>query len=125
VAKPVRLRQVAADDIDAPLDYYRSEAGTDVAQRFVTAVTRAIVSIGRTPHSGSLRFAYELEIPDLRCRALTRFPYLVFYVEHPDHVDVWRLLHTRRDIPITLADTNEAGHRRHPSGNARSVSSAS
>lgn len=108
MAKPVRLRQVAADDIAAALDYYLSEAATDVAQRFVAAVERATVSIGRTPHSGSLRFAYELEIPDLRCRRLTRFPYLVFYVEHPDHIDVWRLLHTRRHIPTTLADTNEA-----------------
>ena len=23
-----------------------------------------------------------------------RFPYLVFYVERVDHVDVWRVLHT-------------------------------
>jgi toxin ParE1/3/4 len=90
VAKPVRLRQAAAADIDAALEYYLSEAGADVARRFVTAVERATVSIGRKPHSGSLRFAYELEIPDLRCRALTRFPYLVFYVERPDHIDVWR-----------------------------------
>jgi toxin ParE1/3/4 len=108
VGKPVRLRRVAANDIDTALDYYLAEAGVEVAQRFVTAVERATVSIGRTPRSGSLRFAFDLEIPDLRCWPLTRFPYLVFYVEHADHVDVWRLIHTRRDLPATLADNNEA-----------------
>jgi toxin ParE1/3/4 len=108
VAKPVRLRRVAANDIDTALDYYLAEAGVEVAQRFVTAVERATVNIGRTPRSGSLRFAYDLEIPDLRCWPLTQFPYLVFYVEHADHIDVWRLLHTRRDLPASLADNNEA-----------------
>lgn len=107
MAKPVRLRRLAADDIDAALGYYLDEAGAEVAQRFVTAVERAAVSIAKTPRSGSLRFAYDLEIPDLRYWPLTRSPYLVFYVEHVDRVDVWRLLHTRRDIPATLADTND------------------
>jgi toxin ParE1/3/4 len=107
VAKPVQLRRVAADDIDAALEYHLHEAGADVARRFLSAVERTLVAIGRTARSGSLRFAYELEIPDLRCWPLTRYPHLVFYVEHADHVDVWRLLHTRRDIPTTLADTSD------------------
>jgi len=107
VAKPVQLRRAAADDIDAALEHYLHEAGADVASRFISAVERSIVSIGRTPRSGSLRFAYELEIPDLRCWPLTRFPYLGFYIEHSDHVDIWRLLHTRRDIPTKLTDTGD------------------
>jgi plasmid stabilization system protein ParE len=32
----------------------------------------------------------------------------VFYVEREHEIDVWRVLHSRRDIPTTLADTNEA-----------------
>jgi toxin ParE1/3/4 len=107
VAKPVHLRQLADDDITGALDHYLADAGEDLARRFVTAAERAIVSIGRTPRSGSLRFAWELDIPDLRCWPLTRFPYLVFYVEHTDHIDVWRLLHTRRDIPGALAHTTD------------------
>jgi toxin ParE1/3/4 len=107
MAKPVRLRLAAADDVDAALDHYLAEAGSDVPQRFVSAVEQAIRNIGRAPRSGSLRFAHDLEIPDLRCWPLTRFPYLVFYVEHADHVDVWRILHTRRDIPASLADNDD------------------
>lgn len=107
MAKPVRLRQVAAQDIDAGLDYYLREADAEVAGRFLTAVERAVVSIGKSPRSGSLRFAYELEIPELQCWPLTSFSHLVFYVERSDHIDVWRVLHTRRDIPTTIAETAE------------------
>ena len=52
--------------------------------------------------SGSLRFAYELEIPDLSVRPIARFPYLVFYVIGEDVVDVWRVLHTKREIPSAI-----------------------
>jgi toxin ParE1/3/4 len=31
-----------------------------------------------------------------------RFPYLIFYLETEDRVDVWRPLHNRRDIPASL-----------------------
>jgi toxin ParE1/3/4 len=72
--------------------------------RFVDAVERAVGQIGRSPHSGSLRFSYELEIPGLRVRPLVRFPYLVFCVVGDEAVDVWRILHTRRDIPTAMGD---------------------
>ena len=106
MAKPVRLRRLAAEDIDAALDHYLSQAGNDVAARFAS-VERAITHVGRHPNHGSLRFAYELEIPDLRCWPLQRFPYLVMYVERDTEIDVWRVLHTRRDIPSTLVDSDE------------------
>lgn len=107
MAKPVRLRRLAAEDIDAALDHYMSEAGNDVAARFVASVERAIIHVGRHPHHGSLRFAYELEIPDLRCWPVPRVPYLVMYVERDTEIDVWRVLHTRRDILSTLVDSDE------------------
>ena len=76
----------------------------EVALRFVDAVERTIGQISRSPQSGSLRFSYELEIPDLRVRPLARFPYLVVYVVGDVVVDVWRVLHTRRDIPSAIGD---------------------
>lgn len=103
-ARSVRLRERAAVDIDQAVDSYLTEADTGVALRFVDAVERAVGQIGRSPHSGSLRFSYELEIPDLRVRPLPRFPYLVFYVVGDEFVDVWRILHTRRDIPTAMGD---------------------
>ncbi len=103
-ARPVRLRELAAVDVDQAVDHYLAEADTDIALRFVDAVERAVAQIGRSPHSGSLRFSYELEIPDLRVLPLARFPYLVFYVVGDNFVDVWRILHTRRDIPTAIGD---------------------
>lgn len=106
-ARSVQLRERAATDIDHAADYYRREAGADVALRFIDAVERAVGHIARSPQSGSLRFAYELEIPELRVRSIARFPYLVFYVAGEDVVDVWRVLHTKRDIPSAIADDIE------------------
>lgn len=106
-ARSVQLRERAATDIDHAADYYRREAGADVALRFIDAVERAVGHIARSPQSGSLRFAYELEIPELRVRPIARFPYLVFYVAGEDIVDVWRVLHTKRDIPSAIADDIE------------------
>ena len=106
-ARPVRLREQAAVDIDQAVDYYLAEADTDVAVRFVDAVDRAVGQISRSPLSGILQFSYELDIPGLRVRPLARFPYLVFYVVGDEVVDVWRILHTRRDIPTAMGDDSD------------------
>ena len=94
-------------DIDQAVDHYLAEADTEVAVRFVVAVERAVSQIGRSPQSGSLRFADDLEIPCLRVRPVARFPYLVFYVVGDEVVDVWRLLHTRRDVPTAMSDDSD------------------
>lgn len=103
-AGSVRLRERASDDIDQAVDYYLAEADAEVALRFVDAVERAVGQIGRSPQSGSLRFSYELEIPGLRVRPVARFPHLVFYLLGDEVVDVWRVLHTRRDLPSAMVD---------------------
>lgn len=45
---------------------------------------------------------HELNLPDLRSWALSRYPYLIFHIERPDHIDVWRVLHSKRDIPAWM-----------------------
>ena len=105
MAKPVRLRSRATQDIDSAVDHYQRERGDAVAGRFIDAVERALKRIGRHPHAGALRFSYDLDIPYLRYVTLARFPYLVFYREAEDDIDVWRVLHTRRDLPTILADS--------------------
>lgn len=104
MATPVRLRELAAADVDAGIRYYLDHAGERTAVDFIDAVERAIRRIGRNPQIGSLRFAFELAIPDLRAWPLPGFPYAVFYVAADDVVDVWRILHTRRDLPVTLRE---------------------
>lgn len=106
MAKLVRLRRLAADDIKAALDYYLTTAGEDVARRSLDAAQRGMSQLSRQPQVGSLRFAFELDIPELRAWPIAKFPYLMFYVERDAEIDVWRLLHTSRDIPATLAHSN-------------------
>ena len=43
--------------------------------------------------------ARELDLPALRSWVVRGFPYLVFHVERPADIDVWRPLGTARDIP--------------------------
>lgn len=103
-ARRIELRHLAAADIADAADHYKDDGGEALALRFIDAVEHAIGRIGRSPHLGSLRFSYELDIPQLRAWRLNRFPYVVFYVAADDHIDVWRVLHSRRDIPTAFTD---------------------
>jgi toxin ParE1/3/4 len=107
VAKPIRLRRRAADDLETAVDHLLAEALAGVAARFVDAVERALQHVARHRHGGSLRFSYDLDLPELRVWPLPGFPYLVFYVERDSEIGVWRILHTRRDISSMLADDDE------------------
>jgi toxin ParE1/3/4 len=109
--KPVIPRALANRDLDEAIAHYVNEGGEGVALRFIDAVERAYHHLGRQPASGSPRYAHDLNIPGLRFWPLGRFPYLVFYVEVRDHVDIWRVLHGRRDIPAWM---REPGGSREP-----------
>lgn len=101
-AKDVQLRELASADVRSIVEHYRAEGGDALALRFVDSLESAVVHLSRHPLSGSLRFAYELEVPGLRSWPLRRFPYLLFYVDVDTHVDVWRILHARQDVPAWL-----------------------
>ena len=100
--KSARLREVARRDVEEAVDYYAGEGGEALALRFIDALERGLELITRHPAAGSARFGYELQLPGLRACLLQGFPYLVFYVEQDDFVDVWRVLHGHRDIPAQL-----------------------
>jgi toxin ParE1/3/4 len=102
-AKVVVPRQAAHRDVDEAIDHYLRQAGGEIALRFVDAIERTYRAIGERPAAGSPRYAHELDLPGLRHRAVGHFPHRVFYVEREDHIDVWRVLDGRRDIPAWLA----------------------
>ena len=103
-SKPVVLRQIAERDIEQAARHYLKEGGLDLSLRFIDALEAAFGHLGARPATGSPRYATEVELPGLRVWPLKRFPYLVFYVERSDHVDVWRVLHAERDIPGWLRE---------------------
>ena len=102
--KPVVLRERAQRDIDEAVERYLGEAGPAVALEFIDALEDARRRIAEQPAAGSPRYAHELDIPGLRSRSVRGFPYLVFYVERPADIDVWRVLHGARDIPAWMRE---------------------
>ena len=98
------IRSALADsDIRAALQFYVQE-NVVLAGRFLDDLEKAIAHIEAHPASGSSRYSHELNIPQLKTWSLKRFPYVIFYIEHVDHLDVIRFVHERRDIPASLQD---------------------
>nr|SPS06239.1 Plasmid stabilization system [Candidatus Nitrotoga fabula] len=108
-AKPVVPRAQANQDVDEAIAYYLNEEAEQAALGFVDALEQAYSHISRHPATGSLRYAHELNLPGLRAWPLNRYPYLVFYFELPDHIDVWRVLHGQRDIPAWMQESDRIG----------------
>lgn len=102
--KPVIPRQKARRDVDAAVAYYLDADEPDVAREFIAALQRAYEHLSRFPASGSPRYAVELGLPGLRCWPVSPFRYLIFYIDGADAVDVWAVLHERRDIPDALEE---------------------
>jgi toxin ParE1/3/4 len=109
-AKPVVPRSEANLDVDEVIDHYLSESAEQAALGFIDALEKVYTHIARHPATGSQRYAHALNIPGLRFWPLTRYPYLVFFIERDDHVDVWRVLHGHRDIPSWLVDGGQSEH---------------
>lgn len=95
-------RRQASQDVDDAVDYYLREAGIDVALGFVDSLEIAYRHLSRYPQTGSPRYAHELDLPGLRTWPVRGYPYLIFYLEQSDHLDIWRVLHSQRDIPAWL-----------------------
>ena len=95
-------RALAQQDIGDAFDHYLSVASAVIATDFVLEFDACMQHIERFPGSGSLRYAELLDVDGLRFVIVNRYPYLVFYFERPDHLDVVRVLHQLQDIPAAL-----------------------
>lgn len=102
--KTVVPRALARRDVDEAIDHYLNEAGEKAALGFIDDLERVFSHVARHPAAGSSRYAHELDLPGLKSWPLNRYPYLVFYVERGESIDVWRVLHGRRSIPTRMRD---------------------
>ena len=102
--KRVIPRRAATRDAERAVDHYTGEGAPEAASGFVKALEEAYQHIGAHPASGSPRYAYELDLPGLRSWPLARYPYVVFFREAEDHIDVWRVLHGQRDTPSWMVE---------------------
>ncbi|MCB1907669.1 MAG: type II toxin-antitoxin system RelE/ParE family toxin [Rhodocyclaceae bacterium] len=104
--KPIVPRKQARVDVDEAIAYYLEAGPASVALGFIDALEQAYSHIAHHPGTGSPRHEHELGLPGLRWWALSRYPYLVFYIEQPGHIDVWRVLHGQRDVPLWMHKTD-------------------
>jgi toxin ParE1/3/4 len=102
--KPVVPRGLACRDVDDAIGHYLNEVTAEAALGFIGALEQAYGYVSRHPRAGSTRYAHELNLPGLRSWPLPHYPYLVFYVERSDHIDVWRVLHGHRDIAAWMQE---------------------
>jgi len=102
--KLVLRRVQAQEDVIGAITYYLEQDAPDAAEDFISALEKSIGLISRYPASGSPRYASELGLSDLRFWQIIRYPYLVFYVECNEYIDVWRILYGQLDISACLRE---------------------
>lgn len=84
--------------------HYVAENAEQAALGFIDELERAYGHISHYSASGSPRYAHELNLPGIRYWSLKNYPYLIFYFDTSDCIDVWRVLHAERDIPSWMRD---------------------
>ena len=97
-ARTIAPHRHAIADVHDTICYYREQAGTAVAENFAIEIDEACARLRQHPNIGSARPALELDIEGIKSWALKRFPHQIFYEIQNDHVELWRILHPRRDL---------------------------
>jgi len=99
--KPIRIRPCANAEIDALADYIACDS-PDAAMRFLDAVQKSFNLIS------AQRYAHLPKLEGLRMLPVSDFEkHWVFYIERPGYIDVLRVLHGSRDIPVALVKGTE------------------
>ncbi len=100
--KQIIPRELANHDINQAIKYYIEADAKKAALKFVDALEKAYQHISHFPATGFLRYSHELNLPGLRAWPIKKFPHLIFFQEKENHIDVWRVLHSQRDMPKWL-----------------------
>ncbi len=99
--RPFR-RRLAQQDIEQATEYYETHGGEAIALDFLDDLEATLETLCQFPGAGSLKYGERLKVEGLRSQPLRHFPYVVLYVPRVDRLEVWRVLHGRRDIPARL-----------------------
>jgi toxin ParE1/3/4 len=106
---PVIPRERAHQDLEDILNYYDCQAGVGVATDFIREFSLAHTQVSKYPKIGSTRLCEKANPPNLRVWSLKKYPHQIFYRIETDRVDVWRVLHSRRNFTsVTLHKCNIA-----------------
>ena len=109
-AKPIIPTRLARQDVEDEVTRHLVDEGSEqAAPGFIAEIEQTYAHLAKHPDIGSPHYAYELAMPGLRSWSLEHYPHLIFYYfERKDHVEVWRVLNGKRDIPAwPLSDDSE------------------
>jgi len=88
------------------VDWYRDQAGPEIAERFVLAVKSTLEALCETPDLGRRRFSNWPELAGIRSFRIAP-PFkriLVFYRHDAESLFAERLIHGARDLPRRLSE---------------------
>jgi toxin ParE1/3/4 len=98
-------RPRATDDLTEQTAYYLSEAGREVASRFVRAVEETLEVVLDLPLSAPSRGYLNPSLEGLRMVQVRGFKrHVLFYRPTPEGLEFVRLLHDARDLKAILED---------------------
>jgi toxin ParE1/3/4 len=97
------LSDTAVVDILEQADWYETQSGGPLAQRWEKAVTSAVLRIAKNPNGGAPCTFRSSELRDLRRTTITEFPkHLIFYRLYEGEVFILRVVHGARDLERLL-----------------------
>ena len=106
--KPIEWRPRAERDVAEAALWFARQGGLALGERFIATVDAALVRIAAFPGAGSAGHAWvseELPVP-LRFVVLPVFDrYLIYYLEHPDRVDILRVWDASRGLDALMDQT--------------------
>ena len=97
-----RVHALANQDIHSVINHYIDLQAAKAGTEFLIAIEKAYKFIGRFPDAGSKRLGISVRFPELRTWSLTKFPYSLIYMCDAQGVDIFRLLHHKRDMSSFL-----------------------
>lgn len=104
IGKSIYLSEVALKDLQRALLNYELNNAEQAVDGCLDALAKAYQHISSFPKTGSTRTGNEINLPGLRSWPLTKYPFLLFYVEENDQIDCWRLIHEKRDVSTFLSE---------------------
>jgi len=102
--KPVFWHPLSRLDVDRAAAWYAGQGGVTLELAFTEALQLAVKRLMQHPGIGSVRCGEALGIPFLRQWPIRGFPHLLFYIDRPGQLDIWRVLHARNDFPSWLGE---------------------
>jgi len=101
----IRKSDAFLADLDSQFRWYESQAGWDVAWRYLLHVDEALKQLAEHPELGWRRNVNHPELRYLRCWLIARpfHRHLIFYRSDQHTLDAVRIMHGARDLARRLS----------------------